>query len=409
MFNLQKIQDQSHSKDAYLFVISKLLERLAYYGLRSILLLYMISELLRMSKQEASMVYGWFTFSIVVSSIIGALLGDLVIGNKKSVILGCLLQAFGAFSLCIAMDFGLYIGLFLIVIGNGLYTPNLFSIFGKQYLKKPQLLYPAFSILYLGINIGAFLGALLIGYIRIKWGWDPAFITLGVIILISSIPIILSKEQNKFERVKSKSVLAFNKKVFIVLGVVFLMTICFIIRDFSDMRMHDLKQELSQFLPVQIPFSFWSSLDTILMLPISIILIVWWSKYYSSLLIKLIIGLMSIAVFCALILIIPNYPADKQVLLYVISVFFITLSKLYFAPIINAVLVKYTNPNYIAIFISLAFIPLNLLSFAVFNVNEVFYENPTLALKTSLIATLILILGLIIYYYKTQKRELNSN
>lgn len=87
----------------------------------------MVGGILKMENAEALSIYGWFTASIVFSIIIGAIIGDLLIGNKKAIIIGGVLQSLGAFSLCIPSITGLYIGLFFVTLGGGLYTPNIIS------------------------------------------------------------------------------------------------------------------------------------------------------------------------------------------------------------------------------------------------------------------------------------------
>ncbi|MDX1372410.1 MAG: MFS transporter, partial [Nitrososphaeraceae archaeon] len=151
-------------------------------------------ETLKMENTEVLTIYGWFTASLVFSQIIGALLGDLVIGNKKSIIIGGIIQAFGAFTLCIPSIYGLYIGIFFIVLGSGFYTPNIIANYGKSYLNKTKLLDAGFTIFYLAINIGAFLGSFLIGYSGVEFGYNIGFIISGLLMLISLIPIVKTKE-----------------------------------------------------------------------------------------------------------------------------------------------------------------------------------------------------------------------
>ena len=100
----------------------------------------MTGKILKMDSTEALVIYGWFAGSVVFSQILGALLGDLLIGNKKSIIIGGIIQSLGAFALCIPTTYGLYAGLFLIVLGNGFFTPNIISNYGKSYLNKTKLL-----------------------------------------------------------------------------------------------------------------------------------------------------------------------------------------------------------------------------------------------------------------------------
>ena len=178
---MRKIKNQKHSKETLFFATSKVFERASYYGLRAILLLYMIGETLKIEDSKALTIFGWLLGSLLFSQIIGGIFGDLIIGNKKSIIIGGIIQAIGAFILCVPSINGLYFGLFLVVLGNGFFTPNFTSNFGKLYLNKTKLLDSGFTILYFAINLGSFFGVLLIGYIGNKYGYNFGFIFSGVL------------------------------------------------------------------------------------------------------------------------------------------------------------------------------------------------------------------------------------
>ena len=178
---MDKIQNQKHTIETLYYSISRMLERASYYGFRALVVLYMVGETLKMERTEALTIYGWLIGSLVFSQIIGGLFGDLLIGNKKSIIIGGIIQAIGAFSLCIPSTNGLYLGLFCVVLGSGFFTPNLISNFGKSYLNKTKLLDSGFTIFYLAINLGSFLGILLIGYIGETYGYNIGFVLSGIL------------------------------------------------------------------------------------------------------------------------------------------------------------------------------------------------------------------------------------
>ena len=115
---MEKIQNQKHTKETLYYSISRMLERASYYGFQALVVLYMVGETLKMENKEALTIYGWLTASLVFSHIVGALFGDLLIGNKKSIIIGGIIQAIGAISLCVPSITGLYLGLFLFLLNN---------------------------------------------------------------------------------------------------------------------------------------------------------------------------------------------------------------------------------------------------------------------------------------------------
>ena len=170
------------------YCISKFFERASFYGLRAIIILFMIGESLNMDRDEALSIYAWFTALLLFSSLIGAILGDLIIGNRKAIIAGGILQALGAFILCISSTLGLYGGLALVVLGNGLYSPNTIANFGKLYLNRKKLLDSGFAMLYLVINLGSILGISIIGICGEKLGWNAGFGLAGFFMIAATIP-----------------------------------------------------------------------------------------------------------------------------------------------------------------------------------------------------------------------------
>ena len=248
---MKRILSPSHYKETFFYSLSQLLERASYYGLRSLLVIYMVSESLKMDRTEALYIYGWFVGLLVFSQVIGAILGDLIIGNKKSIIIGGVLQSIGAFIFCIPSTIGLYIGLFLVILGSGLYSPNMTSNFGKLYLSKTKLLDSGFTLLYLAANLGAFLGILLIGYSGEKYGWNIGFIISGTLMLFSIIPILISKEEISKE--KLTSTLPIQRRI-ITVTIAFLMVALFwAIHDISNIRFSSLQIELSEISTLPIP------------------------------------------------------------------------------------------------------------------------------------------------------------
>ncbi len=392
---MEKIQNIFHTKETFSYAISKTLERMAYYGLRSLIVLYMIGEVLKMPNEDALEVYGLFTASLVFSQIIGAILGDLVIGNRKAIIFGMLIQALGAFSLCIPSINGLYIGLFFIVLGGGLYSPNIISSFGKLYLNKTKLLDAGFTFFYLAINLGAFFGTVTIGYIGTKIGWNAGFIIAGIIMLLSIIPILFTKE--KEIETESENNPITNQRIINVSIVFVLVGIFWAIYEISYIRIFDLEIKLSEISTLDLPRSLWTSLNSMFTLPLSIIAIVLWSHFYSSQFFKLIVGFVFGAISFGILFLIPEIPNEKHTIIYIISLLFLGISEIHISPVINSVLTQYTNPKYLAILISLAFIPTRLFALIVAQFNAYLYEYPIVAMLIGMTAMTILSIGLIIY------------
>lgn len=392
---MEKIQNQRHTKETLYYSISRMLERASYYGFRALVVLYMVGETLKMERTEALTIYGWLVGSLVFSQIIGGLFGDLLIGNKKSIIIGGIIQAIGAFSLCIPSTIGLYTGLFLVVLGSGFFTPNIISNFGKSYLNKTKLLDSGFTIFYLAINLGSFLGILLIGYIGETYGYNIGFVISGILMLISIIPILLSKEK-RLDDIEKKE-FSISTRILNVLIAFAIVGLFWGFYEISSIRTFDLQLQLSEISTLGIPNHLWQSINSIFILPISIIAIILWTYFYSSQFFKLLLGFIFGVISFGILFFIPEVPTEQHTITYLISLLFLAISEIHIAPIIHSVLTKYSNPKYLAILISLAFLPTRLISLIFGLFNDKLYENPMLGLKIGIVGMTIIGIGLIGY------------
>ncbi|MFN4884748.1 MAG: peptide MFS transporter [Bacteroidota bacterium] len=159
---------KSHPKGLYLLFFTEMWERFSYYGMRGILILYLTKQWmeggLAIDEKEASLIYGFFTGFVYFTPIIGGWLADKFIGQRMAITIGGITMMIGQFVLfAINTQVGLYIGLLLLIIGNGFFKPNISTLVGQLYSNNDPRRDSAFSIFYMGINLGAFLAPLVIG------------------------------------------------------------------------------------------------------------------------------------------------------------------------------------------------------------------------------------------------------
>jgi POT family proton-dependent oligopeptide transporter len=403
---MEKIQNQKHSIETFYYSLARMLERASYYGFRALVVLYMTGEILKMDRTEALSIYGWFAGSMVFSQIIGGLFGDLLIGNKKAIIIGGIIQAIGAFSLCIPSTTGLYLGLFLVVLGSGFFTPNILSNFGKSYLNKTKLLDSGFTIFYLAINLGSFLGISLIGYSGEKFGYNIGFVISGILMLLSIVPIIISKEFNSEEFEKGET--SISKRILNILIAFIVVGVFWGIYEISNIRIFDLQMHFSEISAWNISKSLWQTIGSIFTLPISLVAIVLWTFFYSSQFFKLMVGFIFGAISFGILFLIPEIPTENHTITYLISLVFLGISEIHIAPIIHSILTKYTNPKYLAILMSLAFLPTRLISLIFGLFNDKLYDNPMLGLKIGIVGMTVVGIGLIGYVWWNKKTTYNT-
>ena len=161
-------------------------ERFSYYGMRAFLILYMTAPLalggMGLDAATAGPIYGTYTSMVYLSNLPGGWIADRLIGQRRAVLIGGMLIAAGHFSLAVPVSTTFYLGLVLIVLGTGLLKPNISVMVGQLYAEKDVRRDAGFSIFYMGINTGAFVGPLITGFLaqdpRFRamiqgWGMDP--------------------------------------------------------------------------------------------------------------------------------------------------------------------------------------------------------------------------------------------
>ena len=192
-YSVQEKTLWGHPKGLYILFFTELWERFSYYGMRAILILYLTAKTtdsnagLGWDKVSALELYGWYTFFVYVLSVPGGLLADRILGQKKTVMLGGFLLVVGHIVLAFDNITAFYSGLVLIVLGVGALKPNISTMVGGLYNKGEAKRDTAFTIFYIGINIGAFAAPILVGYVGEVINWHYGFGLAGIGMTIGQI------------------------------------------------------------------------------------------------------------------------------------------------------------------------------------------------------------------------------
>jgi len=185
---LQHRQKEIFGHPIGLFVLffTEMWERFSYYGMRAILVLYLVGRTtdsnagLGWSNGDALALYGWYTMMVYVMSIPGGIIADKLIGQKKSVFVGGILLVMGHSILAVEEMWAFYTGLVLIVCGVGMLKPNISTMVGGLYKQGDIRRDKGFTIFYIGINLGAFLSSIIVGYVGEVYGWHYGFGLAGI-------------------------------------------------------------------------------------------------------------------------------------------------------------------------------------------------------------------------------------
>jgi POT family proton-dependent oligopeptide transporter len=186
-----------HPKGLYFLFFTEMWERFSYYGMRAIFILFM-TKILLMKDADASQIYGSYTGLVYLTPLLGGYLCDKFLGNRRSIVIGGLLMAIGQFFMFLSASAGadggvslMWMGLTSLIVGNGFFKPNISTMVGQLYPANDRRIDSAFTIFYMGINLGAFFSPLITGSMDFKWGFLSACIGM----LIGLVSFILFQKK----------------------------------------------------------------------------------------------------------------------------------------------------------------------------------------------------------------------
>lgn len=195
-FSIFDSQVLGHPAGLFVLFFTEMWERFSYYGMRAILVLYLTSAIIdggwAWPREHALALYGTYTSMVYLTPLVGGYIADRILGNRKAVVIGAFLMTLGHASLALETPLFLYIGLGFLIIGNGFFKPNMTSIISHMYKDHPEKKDGAFTIFYMGVNAGAFLGIMLCGYLGEKIGWSWGFGLAGIFMFFGMLQFYLS-------------------------------------------------------------------------------------------------------------------------------------------------------------------------------------------------------------------------
>ncbi len=173
-----------HPTGLYTLFFAEMWERFSYYGMRALLLLYMIKGFLGFNDRDANSVYGAYTALIYMTPLFGGLIADRMLGKRTAVVIGGLLMAAGHLLMMIQTELGFFCALGFLIAGNGMFKPNISSMVGELYAGESKKRDSGFTIFYIGVNLGGGISPLLCGFIGETYGWEKGFglATIGMLI-----------------------------------------------------------------------------------------------------------------------------------------------------------------------------------------------------------------------------------
>lgn len=203
-----------HPAGLFVLFFTEMWERFSYYGMRALLVMFFTASLMDEGwgwpREYAYAIFGTYTSLVYLSTLLGGYFADKIIGYRYAVVIGALLMTLGHGSMALETPFFIYTGLTFLVFGSGFFKPNMTSIISQMYKGKDEQKDGAYTIFYMGVNAGAFLGILLCGYLGEKVGWRWGFGLAGIFMFFGLLQFWFA--QNIFGDIGKKPIL--NEKTF---------------------------------------------------------------------------------------------------------------------------------------------------------------------------------------------------
>lgn len=199
-----------HPRGLFVLFFAEMWERFSYYGMRALLIFYLVQHWM-FSDSDASVVYGAYTALVYIAPVVGGYLADRYLGQRKAVLFGAVLLTFGHFLMAFEGTGGqdapeiniFWLALSFIIVGSGFLKANISVMVGQLYPRTDIRRDPAYTIFYMGINLGAMLGSLVAGYLGQTYGWKYGFgaagigMLLGLVVFVAGKPLLMGRGESR--------------------------------------------------------------------------------------------------------------------------------------------------------------------------------------------------------------------
>jgi len=188
-----------HPAGLFVLFFTEMWERFSYYGMRAILVIFLTASMTgenpgwAWTRENALSLLGTYALLVYLTPILGGYIADRKIGYRLAVVIGALLMTLGHASMAVETPTFLYIGISFLILGNGFFKPNMTSIISKMYEGHDDKKDGAYTIFYMGVNAGAFIGIMLCGYLGEKVGWSFGFGLAGIFMFLGMLQFWFAK------------------------------------------------------------------------------------------------------------------------------------------------------------------------------------------------------------------------
>lgn len=367
-------------QNSYLYALSRFFESAGFYGIRGMIVLYLISGTLEMEDFDVAQIYAYFGGALILTQVLGALLGDFAIGSRKASLLGIVMQITGAAILSIPETFGLYIGLGLLVLGSGLYRPNLDAGLGKSLKDDSDQADAGFTLLHFATSAGGFLGTIGLGMAGFNGHFQYTFLIGAALLTFSLVPLLLIKERPALEEPPKKEV-QYPKEIIIVAIIMY--CVFWGAYDIGYPWIMDLSVNYQEELG-SVFSGFASGLLVNTALILSLLAYLVWRVIKLSSYLKILLGYVFAAASFSLFYFMPEQGAGGSFVLVIIGLVLLGAAEVFITPIVRSIVAQNANPKYMAVIFALLYLAYKVLSTVLGFVQEHLFSAPVLAMEIAI-------------------------
>lgn len=356
----------SRTKSILFLSLIAFFERLSFYGMRAILILYAIdTNGLNLNQEDSTSYYSIFTILLVLLPLPLGLITDLTIKQSKAVIIGSITSIIGYLLLITNYFYLVGLGLLLIIIGTSLVSPSISILIGRLFEKSEDKRNLAFLISFISINIGALLSTLAVGYIGENFGWIYGFSIACFSIMIYSVIFFLIKdrlvfkeinifpknEENTTQILDSKFVnLYLNNNVTNIIFLIFILNIIFwSLQEISSGYFFEIIRKTGDivFMDLIIPKSFIISMDAIMLFPVMLVFFfIWYFKGIGNSMLKISFSMILLGCGGLMFSFIDIVPANEIALFSFLPFLIFAIAEILISPISISYITRLSDINY---------------------------------------------------------------
>lgn len=376
------------------------LNQISFFGLRSTLILYMISKSVNIEQEKAFTIYGFSVTALIFSKITGAIIGDLITGSKKGAVIGAVIQTTGIFILCIPNITTMYIGLGLTLIGSGLFSPNLMAAYGKNATYNSKTLNALILFFYLIASIGATAGVLFIGTLSDHFNFQIILAICGIITLLSSLIVHYTSDQITARNHSIPNVLS-KRILYLIIGGLFILLFSIIYKLAALQTGHITFVTYQTFNTTS--YTNLALISPISAIPVIIIFIILWSLSYRTTLFRLMSTFaLTALVVISFLFIAPNAILNGNFTISITLIGIFNALEMIILALSASLLIENINHKYLATSIAVFSISVSYISTYMLSLSEKIHEYPTHILIISCISLfgLSLLTGIFLWWSK---------